>query len=147
MRLTALLLAVVTISVSGNTAIQDISGLWVADLIRCDFGTTSPPGRLIMNVTRDGDLLMVTEIVSGDGQEYLRERLYAFTGGLQSVERNIGAGQTIGRETVLRWSEQLERWSISEGRHELIVQRWIGNSPNASQQQRLIFRRSSARVE
>ena len=71
MRLTALLLTVLTVSVARNAPTQDICGLWVADLTKCDRGTGPQPTRLILNVTRDGTRLKVIEVTSDEVGSYV----------------------------------------------------------------------------
>jgi hypothetical protein len=146
MRFMALLLTVLTVGVAMNAPTQDICGMWVADLSKCDRGPGTQPTRLILNVTRDGNRLKVIEVTSDEVGSSVAERLYIFEGALRRGEKGVGTVATAHRVTVLRWSGRFERWSISESGDELIVNRSAEHSPTAPRR-RLILRRSSGNVE
>jgi hypothetical protein len=109
MRFMALLLTVLTVGVAMNAPPQDICGLWVADLSKCDRGTGTQPTRLILNVTRDGNRLKVIEVTSDEVGSSVAERLYIFEGALRRGEKGMGTVETAHRVIVLRWSGRLER--------------------------------------
>lgn len=146
MRLTALLLTVLTVSVARNAPTREMCGMWVTDLTKSDLGAGARPTQLILNVTREGNRLKVIEVASDEVGAFVAERRYVFKGATPRVEKDVGTAETTGRVTVLRCSGRLERWSISENGFELIVNRWIGDLPTASHH-RLILRRSSGNLE
>ena len=146
MRLTALFLMALCVTLATNAGMTDVSGVWVADLAKSKFETSPHPNRVILSVIRDEDRLKVVEVASGEIGAYIAERQYFFKGSPKGVGRDAGKAKTDGRETILRCSDQLERWSISEDGSELIVNRWIGDTHKAPQRV-LTFRRAGRTVE
>ena len=71
-----LLLAALTTSVVN--AAPDISGVWVADLTRCDFGVPAHFVQLSLGVTRAGKQLSVVEIAGGEAGMRIAEQRYLF---------------------------------------------------------------------
>jgi hypothetical protein len=67
MRLTALLLTVLTVSVARNAPTREMCGMWVTDLTKSDLGAGARPTQLILNVTREGNRLKVIEVASDEG--------------------------------------------------------------------------------
>jgi hypothetical protein len=143
MRLTVLLLTALGLTVATSEAKTDVSGVWMAVIDRCDFGTASRPLRLVLNVTRDENRLKVIEVFDGADGAGLAERQYELRRGFSPIRSALGRAKITGRTAVLQLPERLDKWRISEDGSELIVTRWIRRSSTA-QQQVLIFRRSRA---
>ena len=141
MRLTASLLMALTVALAKNPPVPDLSGVWVTDPAKLDFGTSSSPTPVSLDVTQDGNGLKVIEIVAGKQGTYVVERQYLFERRGRVAEGDVGTARTSGRMTILRCSDQLERWIISVDGSELIVQRWRRDTRTASPQI-LIFRRT-----
>ena len=95
MRLTVLLLMVLTVAVAKRGPVPDVSGVWVAVLAGSDFGVSHSPNRVILNVTRDGTRLNVIEVASGEVGAYVAERQYFFRKTLQPVGKK-GSAQEFG---------------------------------------------------
>lgn len=141
MRLTVLFLMAVGVTLATNAGMTDVSGVWVAVIDRCDFGSALHPNRLLLNVTRDKNRLKVIEVFNGDDGSGLAERQYVLRRGLLPIRSAVGRAKIAGRTAVLQLPELLDQWRISKDGFELIVTRWIGRSSTARQQV-LIFRRS-----
>jgi hypothetical protein len=146
MRLMVLLLMVLTAADATPRRVLDLNGVWIAGTNTCEHDVSLHCNRIILNVTREGNRLKVIKIISGEAGSSIAERQYVFKGILGSVGQGIGTARTDGRSTILQYSDQFERWSISEDGSELIVGRWIGVSPKAPQPV-LIFQRSNDRLE
>jgi hypothetical protein len=129
----------VTLAATG-TGMKDVSGVWVAVIDRCDFGTASRPMRLVLDVTRNENRLKVIEVFNGEYGAGLAEREYALHRSVLPIRSAVGRAKITGRTAVLESRERLDQWRISDDGSELIVDRRIGKSPAL---QRLIFRRSS----
>ena len=140
MRLTALFLMAVGMTLATNAGVPDVSGLWVAVIDRCDFGSASHPMRLVLNVTQDDHQLKVLEVFKDKNGAGLAERLYRLRGS-SPIKSAVGRAKINGRTAVLQFPEHLDQWRISEDGAELIVTRWIRRSSTAHRQV-LIFRRS-----
>ena len=70
MRLTVLFLIAVGVTLATDTGMKDVSGVWVAVIDRCDFGSASHPMRLVLDVTRDENRLKVIEVFNAeDGRD------------------------------------------------------------------------------
>jgi hypothetical protein len=110
MRLTALLLMVLAVTDAKNVAMPDLSGIWIADIARCNFGTSPRPNWLTLNVTRNGDRLSVIEVARDNGEIHLAERQYVLKSGVRPIGAEVGSAKIAGRMTVLQFSGQLDRW-------------------------------------
>lgn len=124
-----------------NAGMTDVSGVWVAVIDRCDFGSASRPMRFALNVNIGESRLSVIEVFNDDDGVRLAERQYVLRRGLSPFKRAVGRAKITGRTAVLHSPERLDQWRISEDGSELIVTRWIGRSSTAHQQV-LLFRRS-----
>jgi hypothetical protein len=142
MRLTVLFLMALGVTQANNVGVADVSGVWVAVIDRCDFGSASRPMRLVLNVTRDEDRLNVIEVFNGEDVAGLAEQHYVLRRGLSPIKSAVGRAKITGRTAVLQLPQRLDQWRISEDGSELIVTRWIKRSSTAHKQV-LIFRRSA----
>jgi hypothetical protein len=143
MQLTVLFLMALGVTFATNAGMTDVSGVWVAVIYCCDFGSASRPVRLVLKVTRNENRLKVIEVFNGEDGASLAERQYVLGRGLSPIRSTVGRAKITGRTAVLELLERLDQWRISEDGSELIVTRWIGRSSTAHQQV-LIFRRSTA---
>lgn len=142
MRLTVLFLMALSVTVARNAPGPDLTGIWVAELARSDIGTSPCPNRLILNVTQNGDGLKVIEVSTGQSGAYVAERQYRLQGAVRRARLQVGIARIAGRTAVLRFTDQLERWRISDDGSELFVKRRIGISRKATNAI-LVFRRSN----
>jgi len=143
MRLTVLFLMAVCVTLATNAGVTDVSGVWVADIARSDFGPAPRPLRLVLNVTRDEKRLRVIEVFNGEDGAGLTEQYYVLRRGLSPIRSASGRAKITGRTAVLNVPERVDQWRISEDGSEMIVTRWIRRS-STNYQQVLIFRRSTA---
>ena len=143
MRLAMSLLTILAFSIAGT---PDLTGVWVADIAQCNFGTSPRPNKLALKVARDGEQLKVIEVSTSADGEVLSERNYVFQNKAGPMGPGLGRAKTTGQTTVLQSANLLERWRISENGSKLLVRRWIGVSPS-TRKQVLVFRRSQTSVE
>lgn len=141
MRMTVLVLMSFCVALAKDASITDVSGVWVADISRCDFGEASRPIRLVMNMTRTENRLNVIEVSTSDVGTDPAERQYVFGRSVLPIRSAMGTGKIADRMALLEWQDQRDQWRFSKDGLELIVTRWIGNSP--AQRKVLFFRRSS----
>lgn len=142
MRLTVLLLMGTFVALATNGVMTNFTGVWVADIARCDFGTASRPMRLALNVTQTENRLNVIEVSRGEDGTNLVKQEYVFVSSRQSIKSAIlGSAKVSGRTMLLESSDQRDQWRISKDGLDLIVTRWIGNPQSV--RQILIFRRST----
>jgi len=126
MQLTVLFLMAVGVTLATNAGVTNVSGVWVADIARSDFGSASHPMRLVLNVTRDENRLTVIEVFNGEGGAGLAERQYTLRRGLSPIRSAVGRAKITGRTAVLQLPDRLDQWCISEDGSELTVTRWMG---------------------
>lgn len=132
MHLAALALIAMTAPLSDAAAPPDICGVWVTHPAS-NLGVLTAPDRVLLSVTRDGNRLKVIEIVREAIGSRVVERQYLFSLGTGTAESNVGTARTAGRETLLRRSDQIDRWRMSRHGSELIVERWPGTASGGPQ--------------
>jgi hypothetical protein len=129
MRLTAYLLLFLTIAVAKTQHVRVLRGVWVSGST-CDLDPSPICNRVILNMTSDGNRLRVIAVMSGEGGNSIAGRRYVFRGALRRADQGIGTAKSDDRSTVLKASDQPERWSVSKDGY---VNRWLGVSPKGPQ--------------
>ena len=94
MRLALVFLPVV-LALATNAGKPDVSGVWVAVIDDCDFGTAPRPVQLLLNVTRSENRLDVIELSRGEDKTDLRKREYALAGGAQRIRSAVGSAKSL----------------------------------------------------
>jgi hypothetical protein len=141
MRLIAILVMALNVSVANVATAPDFYGIWVSDLTRCDFGGPTTLTRVVLNVTGAGNRLDLVEVDSDEAGASIAHRRYEFGRPLGQGGTDAGTARAADAETILQNSDRLERWTVSGGGSELTVKRWVGGDP-ATRPLVLVFRRS-----
>jgi hypothetical protein len=120
------------------------SGVWVADLTRCDFGQPAAnlPQRLVLDVREGPGTLEVLELRTDAAGSRLVEHRFLLQPTGRPLGRDQGTATSAGRMTVLRFAGQFECWRMSQGDAELLVDRQMKITGRGGLQ-RLVFRRAT----